>query len=163
MSASESQPDSPNTPAAKSADRTATAQRNARVGRVAIPTTIRAAGMFAIAQGVVGLIVAIILVVRDLQGIRTPQAEISGIGTAAWFAIVFGVILAGGIGFLRGKAWGRGPLVFFQLGLLGVAYYMFTSSRPELGVPTALIAVLGLALLFNRTSAEWLAQRYGQR
>lgn len=127
-----------------------------------IPNTIRFGGYFGIAEGACGLIVAIVLIARDIMGYESPGAVISGFGTALWFILIFGGIFVGGVALLKGKTWGRGPIVFFQLCLLGVAYYMFTSSRPELGIPTLLIAIVGLALMFHRDSIEWLGARYGK-
>ncbi|WP_225723480.1 MULTISPECIES: hypothetical protein [Corynebacterium] len=128
-----------------------------------IPTTIKLAGFFGVVEGLAGLVIAAVLLVRDLMGYESPGAVISGAGTALWFLLIFGAILAAGIALLTAHAWGRGPIVFFQLCLLGVAYYMFTSSRPELGVPTALIALVGLALIFHKNSVNWMMQRYEQR
>lgn len=125
-----------------------------------IPHTIRWGGYFGIVQGSLGIIAGIALLLGDLLGHDTPGVVISGYGTALWFFLVFGAILAGGIALLKGKALGRGPIIFFQLALLGVAYYMATSSRWEFALPTVVIALLGLGLMFHPDSVNWMAQRY---
>ncbi|QFQ02937.1 hypothetical protein CUROG_07945 [Corynebacterium urogenitale] len=124
------------------------------------PTPVRWAGVLGMIQGVMGLVFAIVLVVREASGFRDPGAVISGYGTAAWFIFFFGAILIAGFFLLTGRKWGRGPVVMLQLCLLGVAYYMFTSDRPELGAPTALMAIAGLVLLFNPRAVDWAASRY---
>lgn len=127
-----------------------------------IPQPIRLGGYFGLVEGSIGLIVAGVLINRDFMGYESPGAVISGFGTALWFILIFGAIFASGIALLKGKMWGRGPIVIFQLCLLGVAYYMFTSGRPELGLPTVAVALLGLGLMFHRNSVEWVASRYGK-
>ena len=46
-------------------------------------------------------------------------------------------------------------MVMLQLCLVPGAYYMFRAGRPELAVPTTLVLILGLALLFNPTAVNW--------
>lgn len=111
-------------------------------------------------QGVAGLCFAAFLVIREARGFHDPGAVISGYGTALWFLLIFGAVLTAGYFLFSGRKWGRGPVVMLQLCLLGVAYYMFTSGRPELGVPTALMSLAGLALLFNPVAVNWAATRY---
>lgn len=117
------------------------------------PMVVRYAGIYGIIQGVVGVIYGLVLVIREAGGVHDPG--ISGYATAAWFLILFGAIVVCGIFLYRGRAWGRGPIVMLQICLMPVAYYMFTSGRPELAVPTILILVLGLVLLFNPTAVNW--------
>lgn len=83
-----------------------------------------------------------------------------GYGTAIWFIVMGGVIAVAGWFLRTGRRWGRGPVVLANMLLVLVSYYMFTSGRPELGVPTVIVGLVGLGLLFNPTSVDWAARRY---
>lgn len=125
-----------------------------------LPQSVRYAGWLGMIEGCLGLVVAVILIVRELGG--THVTGISGYGTAAWF-IVFGGVVAVAGWFLRdGRRSGRGPVAMTNMILLLISVYMFSSGRIDLGLPTAVIGVAGLALLFNSSAVEWAAQRYGR-
>jgi hypothetical protein len=49
-------------------------------------------------------------------------------GTAAWFVIFGGAVLAAGLALWTGRRWGRGVAVFAQLLLLPVAWYLGVGS-----------------------------------
>lgn len=120
----------------------------------AAPTAVRGAGVIVAVQGVAALVMAAVLVVRGLGG--ADQHVVNGLGTAVWFVLVGGGVLAAGCALLAGKRWGRGLAVFTQLLLLPVAWYMTVGShRPALGIPVAIGALLVLALLFSPPSLQW--------
>ena len=73
-------------------------------------------------QGAAALVLAAVLVVRRLAG--ADQHVVNGLGTALWFALIGGGVLAAGWALAVGKRWGRGPAVFTQLLLLPVAWYV---------------------------------------
>ena len=101
---------------------------------------------------------ATVLVVRGLAG--ADQRVVNGLGTAAWFAVIGGGVLAGGLALVAGKRWGRGLAVFTQLLLLPVAWYLAVGSRrPEFGAPLAALALLILGLLFSGQAVRWAAER----
>ena len=57
-------------------------------------------------------------------------------GTAAWFAIIGGAVLAAGWALWTGRRWGRGVAVFAQLLLLPVAWYLAVGSQQWIyGIP----------------------------
>jgi hypothetical protein len=122
------------------------------------PATVRQAGVVVALQGAVLVTVAVVLVVRHLAGVEDPR-WLSGYGTAAWFAVMGGAVLAAGWALWTGRRWGRGIGVFAQLLLLPVAWYMAVDShRWAYGVPVALVAVLVLGLLFSPSALAWAAQ-----
>lgn len=125
-----------------------------------LPPSIRYAGWLGLVEGLVGVIVGVIMVVRELNGFHDEGAEISGYGTALWFFIFGGIIALAGWFLKDGRRWGRGPVVMTNLIFILISYYMFTSGRPELGIPTALVGLVGLGLLFNASAVEWAARRY---
>ncbi|AWT25612.1 MULTISPECIES: hypothetical protein [Corynebacterium] len=126
-----------------------------------LPPSVRYAGWLGIIEGAVGLAVAVVMIVRELNGFHDEGAKISGYGTALWFIIFGGVVAVAGWFLKDGRRWGRGPVAMVSMILVLVSYYMFTSGRPELGVPTVLVGLVGLALLFNPSAVEWAARRYG--
>ncbi|MGY2006556.1 hypothetical protein ACW9HJ_02385 [Nocardia gipuzkoensis] len=126
----------------------------------AVPATVRAAGTLVTLEGVVAVVVAIVLVVRGLLG--HDQSATSGYGTAAWFGILGGAVLAAGVGLLLGKRWGRAIAVIAQLLLLPVTWSLLTDShQPVYGTLLGAAAVGALALLFAPPSTRWMAEDYG--
>ncbi|WP_067676111.1 hypothetical protein [Nocardia miyunensis] len=123
-----------------------------------MPGTVRGAGALAALEGAIGVIVAIVLVVRGLSG--ADQSKVSAYGTAAWFVILGGAVLAAGIALFLGRRWGRAIAVIAQILLLPVAWYMIEGHQLQFGIPLGLIALAGLGLLFAPASSRWMAQGY---
>ena len=120
------------------------------------PTTVRGAGAIVGAEGLAALAVAVILVIRGFAG--AEQRVVSGFGTAVWFVLVGGGVLAAGWALWTGRRWGRGLAVFAQLLLLPVSWYIAVGSHQWLyGIPIAIVAVLTLALLFSPSALQWAA------
>jgi len=106
-------------------------------------------------QGVAALVVAAVFVVRAIAG--ADQHVVNGLGTAAFFALVGGVVLAAGRALVIGKRWGRGLAVFTQLLLLPVAYLAVGSHQPAFGIPMGIVALTVLVLLFSPAAVRWAA------
>jgi hypothetical protein len=116
---------------------------------------VRQAAVLVAIEGGVGLVAAVVYVVSGFAGSAEPG--LNKFGTAAWFAIIGGGVLAAGWALWTGRRWGRGVAVFAQLLLLPVAWYMAVGSGQWLyGVPVALVAVVTLVLLFSPSTLEWL-------
>lgn len=126
--------------------------------RDAIPAPVRLAGWIASAQGLVGVGVAAALVVRAVAGHKEETVVISGYGTALWFLILAGALLAAGIGLLRGRRWGRGLVVIAEILLLFVAWYVAVGSHRYLaGIALAVVCATALVSLFRRDAIAWYA------
>ncbi|MHC3003818.1 hypothetical protein [Gordonia sp. GN26] len=119
------------------------------------PTQIRVAGAVTTVEGLIGVTVAVILVIRGLAG--HEETAISGYGTAGWFGIIGGGVLVGGLALLTGRRWGRSIAMVAQILLLPVAYYLYTSGWPVFSVPLALAALVVLVMLFSPAAVRWLA------
>ena len=120
------------------------------------PSAVRAAGVIVAMQGVAALVMAAVLVVRGVAG--ADQRVVNGLGTAVWFALAGGVVLAAGRALVIGKRWGRGVGVFTQLLLLPVAWYLAIGShQPAFGVPVGVVALTVLVLLFSPAAVRWAA------
>ncbi|MFG1791466.1 hypothetical protein [Nocardia sp. NPDC049149] len=136
------------------------AERGKDGGSGGVPTTVRGAGGLVTLEGAVAVTVALVLIMRGLLG--HDQSATSGYGTAAWFGILGGGVLAAGIGLLFGKRWGRAIAVIAQLLLLPVAWSLLTDShQPVFGTLLAVVAVGALVLLFAPPSTRWMAEDYG--
>jgi peptidoglycan/LPS O-acetylase OafA/YrhL len=117
---------------------------------------VRAAGFIVAIQGAAALVVAAVLVVRGLAG--ADQRVVNGLGTAIWFALIGGGVLAAGWSLVAGKRWGRGLGVFTQLLLLPVAWYLAVGShQPAFGIPLGIVALTALILLFTPAAVRWAA------
>ena len=109
---------------------------------------MRGAGLLVALQGVAALVMAAVLVVRGIAG--ADQRVVNGLGTAVWFVLVGGGVLAAGRALVVGKRWGRGLAVVTQLLLLPVAWYLAVGShQPAFGIPVGILALTVLVLLFS--------------
>ena len=120
------------------------------------PRAVRVAGAITALQGVLAIVVAVALAVRELGGHH--EDAISGYGTGAWFAITGSAVSAAGWALWTGRRWGRGIAVFANLLLLGVAWYVYTSGQLRYAVLVGVVAVAVLALLFSPSVLHWLTQ-----
>jgi hypothetical protein len=121
------------------------------------PSTVRYAGFVVLAEGVLGLVVAALLVVRAVAGV--DQHVVNGYGTAAWFAIIAAAVLAGGWALVRDRRWGRGIAVFLNLLLLPVAWYVYSSHQAAYAVVVGAVALGVLGLLFSPSAVHWASGR----
>jgi hypothetical protein len=118
---------------------------------------VRGAGLIVAAQGATGVVVAVVLLIRAIGGAN--QRGINGFGTAAWFALAGGAVLAAGWALRVGRRWGRGLAVFAELLLLPVAWYLTVDShRALIGIPVAALALTALALLFSPAAVRWVSR-----
>jgi peptidoglycan/LPS O-acetylase OafA/YrhL len=124
------------------------------------PAAVRQAAVVVAVEGAALVAVAAVLVIRHLAGTTDP-VWLSGYGTAAWFVVMGSAVLAAAWALWTGRRWGRGIAVFANLLLLPVAYYMtIGSGQWGYGVPVAVVAIVALALLFSRSTVEWVSS-YG--
>ncbi|RVW04605.1 hypothetical protein [Rhodococcus spongiicola] len=126
---------------------------------VPTPSTVLGAGVLVTLEGAIAVGAAIVLTVRGLLG--HDQSVVSGYGTAAWFAILGGAVLAAGIGLLRGQRWGRTIALVAQLLLLPVAWYVLSSHQVFWGVLLGLVVISALVMLFAPGTSRWMAVGYG--
>ena len=124
-----------------------------------VPGTVKAAGVLVGIEGLAGLAFAVILLIG---GSSRPGMNIYG--EAGYFTVLFGGVLACGIGLLLGKRWARGPATAIQILLLGVALYAtFPSSQPLFGLPVAALGIGSLVLLFRAPSRIWADGQYDEK
>jgi hypothetical protein len=121
------------------------------------PSAVRQAAVATAVEGVTLVVVAVVLLVRAIGGAQ--ERSISGYGTAGWFVVMGGAVLAAAWALWTGRRWGRGIAVFAQLLLLPVAWYVAVGSqRWAFGVPIAVVALVALVLLFSPSAVQWLSQ-----
>lgn len=126
-----------------------------------LPPSVRWAGWIGMIEGLAGFGAGVYMVVREVQGEQLVEG-VSGYATAAWFLFFGAVIAVAGLFLSLGRRWGRGPVAMLQLLLVLVAFFMLTSGRFDLALPTAALGFIGLALMFNPSAVEWAARRYRQ-
>ena len=141
---------------------------NPRPQRPLPPAPIRWAGIIAIVQSLIVLAFAGLLVARDLMGAQeedlvSDSANINwvGTGTAVFLGLIFGAAIFAAIWMMRGHQWGRGLIIYLEIIILGLSYFMFTAGQWMAGIATALSAVVALFFLFNRRSLEWAEATHG--
>lgn len=132
-----------------------------------LPTPVRIAGWISAAQGLAGVVVAVILIARIVTG---QGGEAGGWGLAAWFVILGGGLMAAGLGLLTGRRWGRGLVLIAELLILvavGSSLIGATgatlSGRVELslylgGLALAVACAVALVSLLRAESVEWYAR-----
>lgn len=119
------------------------------------PRTVLGAGLLVALEGAAAVVVALVLVFRQLAG--TAGDEVSGWGTAVTFAVLGAPVLVAGVAMLRGQRWGRAIAIVVQLLLLPVAWTLLTSSnQPLYGGLLAAVVVATLGLLMAGASSRWL-------
>ncbi|CAM3354846.1 hypothetical protein H7J08_22465 [Mycobacterium frederiksbergense] len=121
------------------------------------PPIVRYVGFLVAAEGVAGLIMAALLLIRALGG--ADQQIVNGYGTAVWFVLIGGGVLAGGWALITGRRWGRGIAVPTNLLLLPIAWYVITSHHVVYGILVGLLALTALGMLFSPSSVQWMAGR----
>lgn len=116
------------------------------------PSSVRIAAAVVGLQGLSGLVFAVALLVRALDGVERAGDVL---GEAGYFAVLGGGVFAVGVALLLGRRWARTPALVVQLLLIGVAWYAAVpSGRPEYGVPVGLCcAAVGATLLTARARA----------
>lgn len=118
------------------------------------PRTVIGAGVLVGLQGLVGVVFAVIVLVRAFGGASTPGNNLYG--QAGYFAVLGGAVLGVGIALVLGKQGARSPAVVVEILLFGVALYAIgPSGQPQFGVPVAALSVLVVYLLFTARSREW--------
>lgn len=125
------------------------------------PHTVRWAGGLVALEGAVAVAVAVVLIGRGILG--HDQSISSGYGTAAWFAILGGGVLAAGVGLFFGRRWGRAIAIVAQLLLVPVAWSLLTDShQPYFGALLGVVVVGALGCLFSGPTSRWMAAEYGE-
>jgi hypothetical protein len=116
---------------------------------------VRQAAVLVALEGAAGIVAAVVYLVSGALGGDEPGLNF--FGTAAWFAIVGGGVLAAGWALWTGRRWGRGVAVFAQLLLLPVSWYVGVGSHQWVyGIPIAALALITLVLLFSPSALQWL-------
>lgn len=122
------------------------------------PPAVRRAAVLVALQGAAALVAAALFTARGLTG--ADQRIVSGFGNAAWFAVIGAGVLAAGWALWTGRRWGRGLAIFTQLLILPVTWYAGVGShRWPYAIPVAALAIAILALLFSRSTLQWLTSR----
>ncbi len=106
-------------------------------------------------EGAAGVVAAAIYVVSGLGAGNEPG--MNKFGTAVWFLIIGGAVLAAAWALWTGRRWGRGVAVFAQLLLLPVSWYIAVGSQQwAYGIPIGIVAIITLVLLFSPSAVQWL-------
>jgi hypothetical protein len=124
-------------------------------GDPSTPTTVRIAGVIVGLQGLVGVVVAVMLLVQP--GVLSVTDRL---GEAGFFALMAAAVTGFGIALVLGKRGARSPAVLVELLLIGIAAYATVPSKqPLYGIPVAVLCVFVLYLLLNPGARDWVTDR----
>ena len=119
------------------------------------------AGWLGILEGLAGVGFGAVITAVDALGYEGTISSSFGYGTAVMFFIIFGFVAIAGWALRKSHPWGRTPVLMLNMFLIPISWYMYSSGRLELAVPTVLVGLTGLVLSFHPKSVEWAATRYG--
>ena len=130
------------------------AEGESRVAAASPPSVRRAAALVGL-QGAVGVVAAMVFVVRGFAG--ADRHIVNGFGNAGWFALIGAVLVAAAWALWTGRRWGRGIAIYAQMLLLPVSWYVGVGSGQwSYAVPVAVGSVAIIVLLFSRSALQWL-------
>lgn len=125
-----------------------------------LPQTVWGSGLIVLLEGLAGVGVGVYFLIDAIGG--HDEVGISAYGTAAWFIILFGAVLAGGVGLLRGQRWGRGIGIITQVLLAPVMFALFgESDQPLWGMLLLLLIVPAFVMLVMPKTSQWMSQQGG--
>lgn len=135
------------------------------------PALMKVAAVMAVLEGIVAIGYGIYLAVEQvttgadesLVQSDTSAFALVGVGTALFILCTFGPMAYGGINILRGNQWGRSIIVFMNVLLLGIAFYMFSGGATLLGAVTLLAAAITLVCALHPVSTEWATAAFDAR
>lgn len=120
-----------------------------------VPQTVLVAGLIVLLEGLAGVGAGLYILFNGHD-----EKGFSSVGTAVWFLILFGAVLAAGVGLLRGHRWGRGVGILTQLLLAPVMFALFgESDRPVWGMVLLALIVPAFVLLVSPKTSRWMEQR----
>ena len=136
-----------------------------------VPAPMKVAAIVAILEGVVAIAGGVYFAITQAQmgtdetlvESDTPAFAFVGVGTAIFVLLVFGPMLAGAVGILRGHTWGRSLIVFLNVLLLGISVYMFSGGATTLGVITLFAGLLALGCALHPASTSWATASFDER
>lgn len=118
------------------------------------PRTVRAVGVIVAAQGLVGLVFAVAVLIRSFHVDRSGALYLYG--EAGFFVLLAAGIFAVAAGLVFGYRWSRTPAALTQVLLILVAWYALGPSK--LVVPAVIVVVAcvaALVLLFTAPARAW--------
>lgn len=135
------------------------------------PALMKAAAVMAVLEGIVaigyGIYLAYVQITNgadeSLVQSETSAFALVGVGTALFILCTFGPMAYGGINILRGNQWGRSIIVFMNVLLLGIAFYMFMGGATSIGVITLLAAAITLVCALHPVSTQWATAAFDAR
>ena len=121
----------------------------------ATPPQIRLGGLSVAVQGIVGIVFAVVLLVRGLSagdGLRFA------LGESGYFLLIGAALVAVGIGLVRGRRWGRSPAIVAELLLLPVVYSLLGPSKQVVwGIVVGIVVIATFLLLISEPARRWSA------
>jgi hypothetical protein len=119
------------------------------------PRNIRWAGGIVAAEGLIGVVFAVVILVAP-GSLNTRDR----FGEAGFFLLMAAAVVALGIALVLGKRGARSPAVVVELILVGIAGYVTVPSGQIVwGLVIAVVCIYTLFLLLNSDARDWVMGR----
>jgi hypothetical protein len=118
------------------------------------PTPVRVSGLLAVLQGVGVLVLAVLILV---SGLRNSAAIGQLLAQFAYYVVLAAAVAFCGSALLRGRRWGRTPVIVLQIVLGAVGYWLAVpSGHPVQGFALILLAIVTGGLLLTGPANDWI-------
>lgn len=143
----------------------------AQTASMSAPAPMKLAATVAILEGIAAIGYGISIAVNQARAgtddklveSETAAFAFVGVGTALFLLAAFGPMIYGAVNILRGNQWGRSIIVFMNVLLLGIAFYMFSGQATALGAMTLLAALITLGCSLHPASTAWATRNFNAR
>ncbi|MBG6123172.1 hypothetical protein [Corynebacterium aquatimens] len=131
------------------------------------PIAMKVAAVAAIIQSVAVIGYGVYSAVETARGggessieSTTGAADFVGYGTAVFIIAVFGFVIYAAVNILRGRQWGRTLIIYINIILLGVAFFMFQGGAAQLGAVTVASVIVVLVAALHPKSRHWAESNF---
>ena len=120
------------------------------------PRPVALAGALVCGQALGVVVLAVVIVV---SGLGNSAAVGQLLAQGAYYVVLAAGMVFCGLALLKGRRWGRTPVIVIEIVLAAVGYWMAVpSSRLLLGVALILLAVITGGLLLTKPANLWVSR-----
>jgi hypothetical protein len=118
------------------------------------PTPVRVSGLLSVLQGVGVLVLAVLIL---FSGLRNSASIGQLLAQFAYYVVLAAAVAFCGSALLRGRRWGRTPVIVLQIVLGAVGYWLAVpSGHPVQGFGLIALAIVTGGLLLTPQANDWI-------